>query len=178
MVTRGANLGAALVVWQTLCGESGTIRGVIWFNAEHDPMRRLHLIVGLAGVAAFLGTGQYMDRWHDHLRGMADAQRMLFRSTHIYLLWASLLNVVAGLYLAGRAGWRRVPQNLGSCLLLLAPATLLVAFSTEPWLDGLDRPYSRPAIYGSLAGVILHLVAAGADRRPNTTGAVADVPPN
>jgi hypothetical protein len=52
-------------------------------------MRRFHLGVGLLGVIAFVGTGQY----HEHLRGMTDAQRLLFRSTHIYLLLASLLNL-------------------------------------------------------------------------------------
>jgi len=49
-------------------------------------MRRLHLIVGLGGVVAFLLTGQYMDRVHDHLRDMDPTPRLLFRSTHIYLL--------------------------------------------------------------------------------------------
>lgn len=123
-------------------------------------MRRVHLMVGLAGFVAFIGTGQYMDRWHDHLRDTADVQRMLFRSTHIYLLWAALLNGAVGLHLATARGWRRVPQTLGSALIVVAPAALLAAFFTEPWLSALDRPYSRPAIYGSLAGVILHLLAA------------------
>ena len=52
-------------------------------------MRRFHLGAGLLGVLAFLATGQY----HEHLRGMDDAQRLLFRSAHIYLLLASLLNL-------------------------------------------------------------------------------------
>ena len=63
-------------------------------------LRRIHLVVGLAGVVLFLGTGQYMDRVHDHLRGMEDVRRMLFRSAHIYLLWSSLLNLALGLYFA------------------------------------------------------------------------------
>ena len=37
------------------------------------------------GVIAFLG----MDLAHEHLRGMDDARRLLFRSTYIY----SLLNL-------------------------------------------------------------------------------------
>jgi hypothetical protein len=44
-------------------------------------VRWLHLTVGIVGVVGFLGTGQYMDRAHDHLRGMDDARRLLFRST-------------------------------------------------------------------------------------------------
>jgi hypothetical protein len=47
-------------------------------------MRRLHL-----GVIAFLVT----DLSHEHLRGMDDARRLLFRSTHLYLLFTSLLSL-------------------------------------------------------------------------------------
>jgi hypothetical protein len=117
----------------------------------------MHLIVGLIGLAAFLASGQYMDRAYDHLRGLDDTRRMLFRSTHIYLLFAALLNLALGLYLeAEPAGWRRWLQRVGSALVLVAPPLLAAGFLTEPWLSGLDRPYSRPAIYGSLAGLILH----------------------
>jgi hypothetical protein len=130
-------------------------------------MRRLHLAVGLAGVAAFLATGQYMDRAHDHLRGMDDARRLLFRSTHIYLLFASLLNAILGLYLpADPGGWRRWARTLGSLLVLAAPPLAAAAFFTEPWLSDLDRPYTRPVAYGSLAGVILHLLARRSPDRP------------
>jgi hypothetical protein len=40
-----------------------------------------------------------MDLSYDHLRGLDDTTRMLFRSTHIYLLFAALLNLALGLYL-------------------------------------------------------------------------------
>ena len=62
------------------------------------PTRRWHLVVGFAALAAFLARGQYMDLAHDHLRGLEEATRLLFRSTHIYLLFSALLNVVLGLY--------------------------------------------------------------------------------
>jgi hypothetical protein len=121
-------------------------------------MRRLHLAVGLVGLLAFLASGQYMDRRYDHLQGLDDTTRMLFRSTHIYLLFASLLNLAMGLYLAPAAGWRRRLQWLGSALLLAAPALLAVAFLTEPWLTGLARPYTSPAVYASVGGMLLHLL--------------------
>jgi hypothetical protein len=120
-------------------------------------MRRLHLGVGLLGVVAFLATGQYMDRAQDHLRGMEDAQRLLFRSTHIYLLLTSLLNLNLGLYLtASLPGWRRWLQRLGSGLVLLAPVCAAVAFFIEPWLSGLERPYSQLTAFASFVGVLLH----------------------
>jgi hypothetical protein len=124
-------------------------------------MRVIHLIVGLLGIVAFLGTGQYMDRYHAHLEGMPDTQRMLFRSTHIYLLLVSIINAALGLYYQQSAiGWRRILATLGSILLLAAPVLLLVGFCIEPWLTELARPYSRPGLYITLAGIMFHLVAA------------------
>jgi hypothetical protein len=126
-------------------------------------VRWLHLTVGVAGVVGFLATGQYMDRVHDHLRGMDDTRRLLFRSTHIYLLFGSLVNLALGLYLRPAAGWRRWVRAAGSALVLLTPALAAAGFFTEPWLSGLDRPYSRPAAYSCLAGMLLHLL--GLSRR-------------
>lgn len=131
-------------------------------------MRRLHLVVGFVGLAAFLASGQYMDLAYDHLRGLDDATRLLFRSTHIYLLFSALLNIVLGLYRAtGPAGWRCWPRGLGSVLVLAAPPLFVAGFLTEPWLSGLERPFSRPAIYASLAGVLLHAVSCWPRRRPS-----------
>lgn len=129
-------------------------------------MRRLHLLVGFAALAAFLASGQYMDLAHDHLRGLDDATRLLFRSTHIYLLFSALLNILLGLYGTGRpAGWRWWLRSLGSILVLAAPPLLAAGFLTEPWLSGLERPFSRPAIYASLAGVLVHAVSCWPQRR-------------
>jgi ABC-type Fe3+ transport system permease subunit len=139
-------------------------------------MRRAHLLLGLVALAAFLGSGQYMDLAHNHLRGLDDATRLLFRSTHIYLLFAALLNLALGLYLVvEQPGWRRWCQRAGSALVLVAPLLLAVGFLTEPWLSGLDRPYSRPAIIGSLVGMGLHLISRwpGRRRRPRAGAAVS-----
>jgi hypothetical protein len=121
-------------------------------------VRRLHLAVGLVGVIGFLLTGQYMDRVHDHLRGMDDARRLLFRSTHLYLLFGSLLNLALGLHLSPAAGWRLWVRSAGSLLVLSTPVFAAIGFFTEPWLSDLDRPYTRPTAYGALAGLVLHLI--------------------
>jgi uncharacterized membrane protein len=126
------------------------------------PLRRLHLVIGIAGVIAFLLTGQYMDLWLAHLEGMPDLPRMLYRSGHIYLLFAALLNLVLGLYLdEERNGWRQHATQLGSGLILIGPMLLLIGWGPEAVRTDLERPYSRPAIYASFAGVLLHGMAAG-----------------
>ena len=123
--------------------------------------RRAHLLLGLAGIVAFLGTGLYMDRVHGHLRGYDDTTRMLFRSTHIYLLLASVANVMTGLYLRpADSTVRCLLQRLGSAALLAGPPLFLIGFCTEPYLSDLARPWSRAAIYLALASAVLHLLAA------------------
>ena len=123
-------------------------------------MRRLHFVVGIASFIAFLLTGQYMDRWLGHLAGMPDLPRMLYRSAHIYLLFAALLNVVLGLYAVDDAsGWRRGVAWAGSLMMLSAPVLLLIGFEPESARGDIARPLARMAIYGCQAGVLLHVIA-------------------
>ena len=65
-------------------------------------MKRFHLFFGLAIIVVFLLTGQYMDRRLDHLMYLADGPRMLFRTRHIYILMAGLLNLSLGSYFSYR----------------------------------------------------------------------------
>lgn len=135
-------------------------------NGRAEPfLGNLHRSVGVAALILFIGTGAWMHFRYDHLRGMTDATRLLFRSTHIYLLLAALLNVAMGLgYRAAPGGWPAVLQRIGSALLLLTPLLFLAGFLSEPWLGDLQRPWSRPGIYACLAGVLLHLIAQGSGR--------------
>lgn len=123
-------------------------------------MRRLHMAVGIVALLGFILTGQYMDRVHDHLTGMPDGPRMLYRSAHIYLLFAALLNLLLGAYLrlADHRGVRMV-QQAASVVLLTLPVFFTVAFFLEPALAGLERPWARPAIYLSVAAVLVHVLA-------------------
>jgi hypothetical protein len=120
--------------------------------------RRVHLILGIVGVVAFLATGQYMDHRWDHLQGMADRPRLLFRSAHIYLLFSSLINLLLGVYWTrGRTGVRRGLQAAGSALVAIGPFLFILAFLREPWLGTLARPFATWGIYTSFAGGLLHL---------------------
>lgn len=129
-------------------------------------MRRLHFVVGTVFLLAFVASGQFMDLRYDHLRGMDDATRLLFRSTHIYLLFLALVNLTLGLYLTARPpGWRLWLQRIGSVPILVAPFVQGVGFLTEPWMSGLERPYSRTAVIGGFVGMMFHLVGAWPRRR-------------
>lgn len=134
-------------------------------------LQRLHLLVGLATVIMFLLTGQYLDIRYDHLRGMDDATRLLFRSTHIYLLFSGLLNLALGLYMTGESGSGReragdtapggdLLRAIGSVPILIGPLLFLAGFLREPFLGGLARPFSTPALYATLAGMALHWLAS------------------
>lgn len=130
------------------------------------------MIFGVLAVVAFLLTGQYMDRFHEHLDGMADGQRMLYRSRHIYILLAGLLNLGLGAY------WRPRPtqtqrglQLIGSALIVAATCLLVAAFFYEPPLaDPEQVPLSRRGLYAILAGTLFHLISgapqADAAHRP------------
>jgi hypothetical protein len=121
---------------------------------------RLHLVIGIAGLIAFLLTGQYMDRWLGHLDGMADAPRALYRSAHIYILFSALLNVLLGTYVVPvRGGLLRALQILGSLLLLATPALFLYGFIVETPPAVIERPMIRESIYCALGGVLMHGLA-------------------
>ena len=134
-------------------------------------MRSFHLIFGLLVVVVFLLTGQYMDRFYNHLEGMADGPRMMFRSRHIYILFAGLLNLSVGVYFrAGREAWRRALQWMGSGLIVLATSLLIGAFFYEPKLEHLQTPLSRWGLYTIFAGTFFHLFSDAQTKR----GADAD----
>jgi len=131
-------------------------------------MRRIHLIIGLLGVVAFLLTGQLMKHHNPAMPLLTPDVHMMYVSRHIYLLGAALVNVVLGLYLREEPqGWRKVLQRIGSLLILFSAVSLLMAFIAEPPLGmaGLSwRSYF--GLIALFAGVMTHLVTAinrGAD---------------
>ena len=124
-------------------------------------MKRFHLIFGLLLVVIFLLTGQYMDRVHNHLRGMADGPRMLYRTRHIYILLSGLLHLGIGSYFKYRPERvRRILQLLGSFLITAAPIFFIIGFFQEPQLRGLYVPLSKNGIILIAIGTLLHLLSA------------------
>lgn len=128
-------------------------------------MRRAHFILGVIMVIAFVLTGQYMDRVHDHLVGMPDGPRMLYRTRHIFILLTGLLHLGLGAYLTPRrVALGRIGQRFGSALITVASGLFVVAFFREPQLADLETPLSHWAAYAVLAGVLLHVASAVGDR--------------
>lgn len=101
-----------------------------------------------------------MDRFHNHLRDMADGPRMLYRSRHIYILLAAFLHLGIGIYFRYQQDTlRRTLQLLGSLLITIAPVLFLVGFFYEPNLHGLYAPVTKKGIYLITGGVVLHLLS-------------------
>lgn len=123
-------------------------------------MKKIHLIFGVFVVLAFLLTGQYMDKVYNHMVGVPDAQRLLFRTRHIFILLAGLLNLAIGAYFTYRIeSWRRTIQLLGSLLVFAASCLFLVAFFYEPHLGDLHTPLSHWGTYTIAAGALLHVLS-------------------
>ena len=124
-------------------------------------MRRFHLAAGIAAIAGFLITGQFMRHHTPPLAEMSDSVRLMLRSRHIYILGAGLTNLMLGLYFQGRSqAWPRIVQAAGSTLVLASPALLLTAFAVEP-SRGLHEAlwWSHAGLYALFGGCMLHLAS-------------------
>jgi len=123
-------------------------------------MKRVHLIFGACVVLAFLLTGQYMDKFYNHMVGVPDGPRLLYRTRHIFILLSGLVNLGIGAYFSYRIErWRRAIQLLGSLFIFAAPVLYLCAFFFEPKLTNLYTPLSHWGTYLIFAGAILQVVS-------------------
>jgi hypothetical protein len=123
-------------------------------------MKKLHLLVGILLVVAFLLTGQYMDKYYNHMVGVPDGPRMLYRTRHIFILLTALLNLVIAAYFTLRSEtWRRTLQLVGSGLIFTAGILFIIAFFYEPGLKNLYTPLSHWGIEAIIAGTVFHLLS-------------------
>ena len=141
-------------------------------------MKRFHQLFGISVVVVFLLTGQYMDIYLGHLQGMPDGPRMLYRSRHIYILLAGLLNIGIGAYFSyHQERWRRVLQLVGSGLIVIATCLFIAAFFYEPRLSGLVSSISQPSMFLISFGTLFHLFS-GLRRKKREAGRSSDVAHN
>jgi hypothetical protein len=128
-------------------------------------MKRFHFIFGISMFAAFLLTGQYMDKFHNHLEGAEIGVRMLYRTRHIFILLASLMHLALGLYCHARAGqWQRWLQRTGSAALVGGSLLMIVGFFSEAKARDLTTPFSHWAMYLSLLGIVLHIFSGKSEK--------------
>jgi hypothetical protein len=123
-------------------------------------LKQFHFVFGIVAVLVFLLTGQYMAIYQGHLQGMAGMPRLLYRSRHIYILFASLLNLVLGAYVTRQPkGWRRTLQIAGSILIVTATGLLVAAFIYEPSQGQIEyTPFSFYGIILIAIGTITHVL--------------------
>jgi cadmium resistance protein CadD (predicted permease) len=122
-------------------------------------MRRFHQIFGWTIFFVFLLTGQYLRHYQNHLHGTPDGVRMLYRSRHIYILLAALLNIGLGIYFNYAAQrWRRRLQFVGSVVIVITTLLLIPAFFYEPSLGPTKTFFSYFGIIGIALGLLLHVL--------------------
>ena len=134
-------------------------------------LRRVHLVVGITAIVAFVLSGQLLGHHHPRMDELPAEIRMMYVSRHIYLLTGALVNAVIGLYLQLQPSpWRRVLQIIGSLLILTSALSLSMAFLAEPPLGMAGRGWR--SLFGLVAlffGVMMHLVASAGARRIDST---------
>ena len=128
--------------------------------------RLLHKITGVLTVLIFLGTGAYMRVNGPELFQSDPTLRMMFRSNHIYILMAGLINIGIGSYLVlSRQRSRRILQLIGSSFLLVAPVLLVCAFFSEPSGKRFERHLTLSAMILLLTGTVFHLLSTARSSR-------------
>ena len=119
-------------------------------------LRTAHLVVGAITVLAFLVTGQIMSFHEPPVSGMEWADRLLFRSRHIYLLCGGLVNLAIGVnFLLPERAARRGAAIVGSLLVLTGAVLLFFAFFAEPMAGRAPGPVSSLGLFALFGGVLL-----------------------
>jgi drug/metabolite transporter (DMT)-like permease len=138
----------------------------------------LHRTVGYVTVGIFLVSGMYMGQRFPEAYAQNEAIRHLYRANHVYLLFAGLLNLMAGAYVVeASAAPRRRAQEAGSAFLLLAPALFSWAFLTEPPRGLSHRPVTLLAVILVALGTLCHAIAARRSTGANARSGSASISP-
>ncbi len=123
-------------------------------------LRTAHLVVGAITVGAFLVTGLVMYGHEPPLSSLDWDDRLMFRSRHIYILAAGLVNLALGLRFALPDGpGRRGAAVAGSLFALASTALLFFAFFAEPMAGREPGRLSHFGLYALFGGVMLHAAA-------------------
>lgn len=124
------------------------------------------MLVGWLALAAFIATGIYMAATFPAPAQDDMGRRIMYRSAHVYIIFSGLMNLLIGAWWSEAVDSRcRRLRQIGSWLILIAPAVFLAAFMFEPPRQWFMRPVSLAGLSGCIAGVILHVRASKGIRR-------------
>jgi hypothetical protein len=111
-----------------------------------------------------------MDKHFNHMVGVPEAPRLLYRTRHIFILFSGLLNLVIGVYFTYRKeNWRRTIQLVGSLFIFAASFLFVIGFFYEPNLSNLRTPLSHDGAYLIAAGAVLHVISGVKSRMKDRT---------
>lgn len=134
-------------------------------------LRLIHQLTGIIAILAFFISGGYMVSVFPEIYKSNEIVRYLFRSSHIYILLISLLNLgLAGYVTLNDITWRRRCQITGSGFIISATIMLITAFFYEPGNALVDRPLTMPAILILFLGTISHWVSTFGKLGPTGAG--------
>lgn len=123
-------------------------------------MRRAQLVVGVIMVVAFLASGAYMHLRFHHLHQTPDAQRMVYRASHINMLLIGALNIAASRRARSASRFAIAADRLAAILEIAASGFFVAAFIVEPLYAHLYRPWTRAAVYCTFAAAIVEVITA------------------
>ncbi|MCB9495314.1 MAG: hypothetical protein H6686_00305 [Fibrobacteria bacterium] len=119
----------------------------------------IHLVWGTIFLVVFLATGWYMKTGFPALYHGDDAVRLLYRSSHIYILLSALLNL--SLYRRRPrifGGVRKAVDAAASLLLLASSLLFLRGFVLEAATMNLHRPATFWGVVSVLSGILVKLL--------------------
>lgn len=119
----------------------------------------LHLIVGLVSIIGFVISGKYLSSNEALVNSDEVSLHALYRANHIYILFASIVNLILGFSIAKYNNPRFIYfLYLGSFALVLSTIILGIAFYIEPAQNSLDRPITANSLFLFLGGSIFLLL--------------------
>ncbi|HJP18454.1 MAG: hypothetical protein CMD96_02020 [Gammaproteobacteria bacterium] len=120
-------------------------------------IKLFHNLTGALSFIVFLGSGVYMLTKFPVIDTSNEAIKHIFKASHIYLLLASLLNMILGGYfLLNEKKVDKIFQVIGSVLIMASTFMLAFAFFHEPGNLDVGRPITGPAVVLIFLGVMFH----------------------
>ena len=122
-------------------------------------LKLIHSWTGIIFFTLFLDSGMYMKLNFPEIYGTQSLIRMMYRANHIYLLMASLINLITGIYYhAFSSKLDNLVQKSGWVFLVISPFTLFLAFIVEPARMTFERTFTFIGVLFLLLGILGHFI--------------------